>query len=252
MWLKKNLYLQSIQSILDYQKNLRRKIYEHYQFPELTQIKHITVGRQVELIVYVEYFSKWERALLDYGGEHDNFKKYYPLILNIIQKHILPQKEKDYAAHIRYFHLFKPCSRQILSYSISLTVYDDNIFKHLTKGQGSSDDSIAADISRYYREQNQRGPEWVTVVSLDKTFIAIIISGVTSPFWYRYQQISPESKIFFKNAIKQLSREAIEIAFKNHNLAGTRILFSDFQWEKDAIFIVAIRDMESWEKLLSI
>lgn len=94
MWLKKNLYLQSIQSILDYQKNLRRKIYEHYQFPELTQIKHITVGRQVELIVYVEYFSKWERALLDYGGEHDNFKKYYPLILNIIQKHILPKKKR--------------------------------------------------------------------------------------------------------------------------------------------------------------
>ncbi|WP_307223430.1 hypothetical protein [Pectinatus haikarae] len=252
LWLKKNLYLQSIQSILDYQKTLRHNIYEYYQFPELTQIKYITVGRQVELIVYVEYFSKWEKVLLGYGDEHNNFKKYYPLILNFMKKYVLPKKEKDYSSHIRYYHLFNPCMQQTLSYSISLTVYDDNIFKHLTKGQGSGDDSMAADISRYYREQNLRGPEWVTVVSLDKIFVAIIISGVTSPFWHRYQQVSLESRIFFKDAIKQLSKEAIEFSFKNHNIAGGRILFSDFQWKEDTIFIVAIRDKESWEKLLKV
>ncbi|WP_231036103.1 hypothetical protein [Pectinatus sottacetonis] len=229
---------------------MKQYIHETYQFPVLAKLKYLIVGRQVELIVYVENFSKWERALLQYSNEATKFGKYYPLLLGFIKTHVLPRKEKSYGSNVRYYHLFKPCNIKTMSYSISLTVYEDNIFKHLTKTQGISDDAMASDISKYYREQNLRGPEWVSVVSLDKIFIAVVIYGVSSPFWKRYQQISPEIKTLFTAAIERLSKEAVEYSLEHHKIKEGKILFMDFQSNDDTVFVVVVRSIDKWEDLL--
>jgi hypothetical protein len=242
--------LQSIQSITKHQLKLLDDACEAYKFPKLAQIKYLMVNRQVELVVYVNYLTKWEQILLKQEKNYSQLNYYHPLFLDFMEKCIVPQKEKAYESKVHFYHLFQPYNKPTLSYSIGLTVYKENIFKYISSRRGNTDDAIAADISKYYREQNLRGPEWVTVVSLDPAFIAVIISGVSSPFWKRYQGLSIDTRHFFKEATCQLSREAVIHSFNNHNILQGDILFLDFNWHKDTIFIVAVRNKNDWQKIL--
>jgi hypothetical protein len=236
---------------MDYHLKLRHEFCQKYQFSRLFDLQHLTVCRQIELVLYIEKFSKWEVALVEAGKEYIKLKKYYPFFSDAIHTYVLPKKEKDYAAKVRHYHLFEPRVEKKLSYTMSLTLYGENIFKHLGRAQGNYDEAIAADISKYYRQQNVRGPEAVIVITMNETFAVIVIRGVTSTFWKRYQRDSQEAQGFFAKATKRLAEEAVRFSFLNQQYPLKEILFMDFQWEQDILYMVVLCDTGSWQKILS-
>ena len=247
---KKKVYLQSIKNLREYHLKLRQEMCCKYPFACFFDLQRLMVCRQVEMTLYVERYTQWEVALVSEGREYVKLKKYYPFLAEAIRTYALPKKEKDYASRARYYHLFEPHVGKKRSYTISLTFYGDSVFKSLGGGPNKYDEAIAADISKYYRQQNVRGPEAVMVVLMESIFAVIIIRGVTSAFWRRYQKDSAEAQNFFAKATKILAQEAVEFAFLNQRYPWDRVLLSDFQWEQDVIYMVVLCDGFAWRQIL--
>ncbi len=247
----KNQYLQSMQTIKDFHLQLRNEVYTRYKFPFLTDIKYLTVNRQVELIVYVENFTKWEKVLVARGEKKTNFGRYYKVVLDILRSYVLPKKEKAYNSKISHYYMFEPRVYEAFSCSISLAVYEKNIFKHISSIRGIADDKMVTDISKVFRDENARGPEWITVVSLDEQYIAIVIQGITPMFWRKYQNEDSAGKVFLKNGIEILARKAIGFSLEQQGITNGEILFLEFLQADDTIFMVVLRDKKEWEKTLA-
>ena len=248
---KKKVYLQSLKNLIDYHLKLRQAMCRKYPFVCFFDLQQLMVCRQVEMTLYVERYSQWEVALVGEGREYVKLKKYYPFLAEATRTYVLPRKEKEYASRARYYHLFEPYIGKKRSYTISLTFYSDSIFKSLGGGPNKYDEAIAADISKYYRQQNVRGPEAVMVVLMESVFAVIIIRGVTSTFWRRYQKDSAEAQAFFAKATKSLAQEAVEFAFLNQRYPWDRVLLSDFQWEQDVLYMVVLCDGFAWRQIMA-
>lgn len=246
----KNPLIQSTQEMIRYHVQLGEETCTQYNIPNLAEIKYLTVSSQVELIIYVEPLTLWEEMAIRYHGEKTNWQKYYPMILEIIKKYVLPKKEQAYDAKVRYFHLFEPCCIDGMVYNASLTVYEKNLFKHFGRIQGELDDKIVAHISKFFREQSTRGPEWVIACSLDDHLIAIAIRGITPPFWQRYQQENADARVILKNAIKKLAEEAVLYSLTQQSIEQAKVLFLDFQQDEDLIFVIVSRNEDKWKAFL--
>lgn len=243
-------YEETLHNLSQYHKLLIAEVSHKLNFTNISNLLFLALRKNVEIGFLCSPLLEWEReAVFEYGNRHV-FEEYYPFILALARKTVIPRKCQDYGCRISYSHIFPPFYYKDMICSFFVNFFEKPIFKKFNSQHSALEQELVTKTSAFFHSQNKHGPEHIAVALLDDQFITIMISGLLTPFLKTFftsnkQEASVIEKCFFAQAEMLLAQ-----LFQDYFACTPHKAFIHFDSANDKLIILASLSEAKWLQFL--
>ncbi|MBP2628997.1 MAG: hypothetical protein H6Q69_2290 [Firmicutes bacterium] len=243
-------YEETLKNLKDYHKILINEICYTFEFPNFATNQFIALRKNVEIGFVSNVLLDWEcQAVFEYGKKHI-YDEYYPLIVDLIKKVTIPRKVQDYCCNINYFYAFPPLYHKNMIYSFFINFFEKPIFKNFNSNQSLLEQELMTHISAFFRKQNKYGPEQITVAILDDQFLAIMISGLLTPFLREFVNSNIDDALFVERMFVVEAKAVLEQILITYFNTQPHEPFIHFDKNNDKLIILSSLSQDKWMRFL--